>query len=195
MQSTKVIVGVDQSVLAVGDHHTVAYAVIGSERTGARPPRGSDEDCAIHLATSADWRQPVSIQVEIGASPAAETLAAPDDIWQLDGQGLVPFRTMPLQAMTGLEDPAGIDLDLSLPPGIYRYSAWVRGRDENRAFLEAWLDTMTADDLTAPPALEEWLIQLALTDQHDPRPAPIPQFTPDEIVDLIRARRAAGLGY
>ena len=49
---------------------------------------------------------------------------------------------------------------------------------------------MTADDLTAPPALEEWLIQLALTDQHDPTPAPIPQFTPDEIVGLLQARRA-----
>ena len=103
---------------------------------------------------------------------------------------------MPLQAMTGLEDPAGIDLDLSLQPGIYRYSAWVRGRDENRAFLETWLDeTMTVEDLSAPPALEEWLIQLTLTDQHDPTPAPIPQFTPDEIVALKRARREAGLGY
>jgi hypothetical protein len=190
MQTARVIVAVDQSVLAVGDHHTVAYAVIGSERTGARPPRGSEEDCAIHLATSADWRQLVPVQVEIEVSLAAETLIAPDDTWQMDGQGLVPFRTMPLQTMTGLEDPAGIDLDLSLPPGIYRYSAWVRGRDENRACLEAWLDTMTADDLTAPPALEEWLIQLALTDQHDPTPAPIPQFTPDEIVGLLQARRA-----
>ena len=31
---------------------------------------------------------------------------------------------------------------------------------------------MTVDDPTAPPALEEWLIQLTLTDQHDPTPAP-----------------------
>jgi hypothetical protein len=190
MQTTRVIVAVDQSVLAVGDHHTVAYAVIGSERTGARPLNGSDEDCAIHLATSADWWQPVPVQVEIEVNPAADPLTAPDDTWQLDGQGLVPFRTMPLQAMTGLENPAGIDLDLSLPPGIYRYSAWVRGRDENRAFLEAWLDTMTVDDLTAPPALEEWLIQLTLRDQHDPTPAPPPQLNLDELVQSLQARRA-----
>lgn len=189
MQTARAIVAVDQSVLAVGDHHTVALAVVGSERTGALPPRGIEEDCAIHLATSADWRQPVLVQVEIEVSPAADPLAAPDTAWHLDGEGLVPFRTMPLEVMTGLEDPAGIDLDLSLPPGIYRYSAWVRGRDENRAFLETWLDdTMTVDDLTAPPALEEWLIQLTLTDQRDPTPAPIPQFTADEMAALIRAK-------
>jgi hypothetical protein len=92
--------------------------------------------------------------------------------WQLEGEGTVPFRVMPIQVMTGLEDPAGRDLDLALPPGIYRYRARVRGREENRAFLESWLDTMTVDDRTAPPALEEWLIQLTLTDQHDPTPAP-----------------------
>jgi hypothetical protein len=194
MPSTKVIVAVDQSVLTVGDHHTVAYAVIGSERTGARPPRGSDEDCAIHLATSADWWQPVPVQVEL--APPGEALAAPDDTWQLDGEGLVPFRALPLQAMTRLEDPLGIDLDLGLPPGIYRYRAWVRGRDENRAFLESWLDAKTVDDLTAPPSLEEWLIQLILTDQHDPTPAAPPaRLTPDELVQLKRARRAAGLGH
>jgi hypothetical protein len=195
MPSTKVSVKVDQSVLTVGDHHSVAYAVIEGERTGTRRPTGSDEDCAIHLATSADWWQPVSVQVEIEVAPEGELLTALDDTWQLDGQGLVPFRALPLQVMTGLEDPLGIDLDLALPPGIYRYRAWVRGRDENRAFLESWLGAKTVDDLTAPPALEEWLIQLTLTDQHDPTPAPRARLTPDELVELKRARRAAGLGH
>jgi hypothetical protein len=189
MQSTKVSVKVDQSVLTVGDHHSVAYAVIEGERTGTRPPTGSDEECAIHLATSADWCQPVPVQVELAL--AGEPLTAPDDSWRLDSKGLVPFRAMPLQAMTGLEDPLGIDLDLGLPPGIYGYRAWVRGRDENRAFLESWLDAKTVDDLTAPPSLEEWLIQLTLTDQYDTAPAPQALLTMEETRQRLKAKRAA----
>jgi hypothetical protein len=34
---------------------------------------------------------------------------------------------------------------------------------ENRTLLENWLDAKTIDDPTAPAALEEWLIQLAIT--------------------------------
>lgn len=169
MQTTQVSVAVDQSVLSVGDHHSVAYAVIGRERTGTRPPTESDEDCAIHLATSADWWQPVPVQVEV--IPVGQPMPTPEANWQLEGEGTVPFRVMPIQVMTGLEDPAGCDLDLDLAPGIYRYRAWVRGREQNRAFLESWLDARTIDDLTAPPAFEQWLLQLTMTDQQDPTPA------------------------
>ena len=170
MQSTQVSVAVDQSVLSVGDHHSVAQAVIGRERTGTRPPTGSDEDCAIHLATSADWWQPVDVRVEV--VPVGEPMPAPEASWQLEGEGTVPFRVMPIQVMTGLEDPAGRDLDLDLSPGIYRYRAWVRGREQNRVFLEGWLDAKTIDDLTAPPALEHWLLQITKTDQQDLPQAP-----------------------
>jgi hypothetical protein len=187
--TTQVSVAVDQSVLTVGDHHSVAYAVTAGERTGTRPPTGGDEDCAIHLATSADWQQPVRVEVEV--IPAGEPLPAPDDTWQLEGEGVVRFRAMPLQAMTGLEDPVGVDLDLDPAPGIYRYRAWVRGREENRTLLENWLDAKTSDDLTAPTSLEEWLIQFTLTDQHDPRPAPQVLLTKEETVLRLKAKRAA----
>ena len=186
MQRAQVSVAVDQSVLSVGDHHSVAYAVIGRERTGTRPPTGSDEDCAIHLATSADWWQPVAVQVEV--VPVGEPMPSPEANWQLEGEGTVPFRVMPIQVMTGLEDPAGRDLDLDLSPGIYSYRAWVRGREQNRAFLESWLDAKTIDELTAPPALEHWLLQLTMTDQQDRTPAsgaigalgePVPRASPN----------------
>ena len=162
VQTTQVSVAVDQTVLTVGDRHSVAYAVLAGERTGTRPPTGGEEDCAVHLATSADWQQPVRVEVEV--IPAGEPLPAPDASWQMDGEGVVPFRVMPIQVMTGLEDPVGLDLDLALSPGIYRYRAWVRGREENRILLEGWLDAKTIDDITGPAALEEWLIQLTLTD-------------------------------
>jgi len=93
--------------------------------------------------------------------------------------------------MTGLEDPVGLDLDLALPPGIYRYRAWVRGREENRTLIESWLDAKTVDDLTAPASLEKWLIQLTLTDQHDLTPAPRARLTMDELGQLLKAKRAA----
>ncbi len=156
MPTTQVSVAVDQSVLTVGDQHSVAYAVIAGERTGTRPPTGGDEDCAIHLATLADWQQPVRVEVDV--IPAGEPVPDADTTWQLDGEGMVPFRALPLQVMTGLEDPLGRDLDLALPSGIYRYRACVRGRgrEENRTLLNNWLDAKTTDDLTAPTALEEW---------------------------------------
>lgn len=189
MQTTHISVAVDQTVLAVGDRHSVAYAVLAGDSTGTRPPTGGDEDCALHLATSADWQQPVFVEVDV--IPAGELLPEPDGTWQLDGEGVVPFRVMPLQVMTGLEDPVGLDLDLDLTPGIYRYRAWVRGREENRTLIESWLDAKTVDDLTAPASLEKWLIQLTLTDQHDLTPAPRARLTMDELGQLLKAKRAA----
>jgi hypothetical protein len=96
VQTTQVILAVDQTVLAVGDRHSVAYAVLAGERTGARPPTGSDEDCALHLATSADWQQSVRVEVEV--IPAGEPLPAPDATWQLEGRSRVT-------ASGWLEDP------------------------------------------------------------------------------------------
>lgn len=90
--------------------------------------------------------------------------------------------------MTGLEDPSGINLDLAVAPGVCRYRAWVRGRDENRVLLANWLDGMSADDHRAPAAVEEWLIQLELTDQRDPHPAPRAPLTANEIAEVARAR-------
>jgi len=159
---------VDDRTLSFVDY-ALPQKLLRGEGSHVNPPIGDPvSDCALHLETSADWGQSVTVTLEFYAADEARSEPGPG--WVLDGEGIFPRRSGdPLYVLSDGTDGCFFDIDIPgrRPPlrGVGRRSRTEPGRD--RRAWEAFRLTPEGQSIpweeaskTVPAGIERWLIRL-----------------------------------
>jgi len=158
---------VDDRTLSFVDY-ALPQKLLRGEGSHVNPPIGDPvSDCALHLETSADWGQSVTVTLEFYAADEARSEPGPG--WVLDGEGIFPRRSGdPLYVLSDGTD--GCFFDIDIPVGDHRFEAWVAGREQNQAAIDAWEAFRLTPEgqsipweeasKTVPAGIERWLIRL-----------------------------------
>lgn len=165
MDSATVTATVDDNLLSLVSAASAEHVPVG-HASFVRHAGRIGVDSALHLATSANWQQPVTVTVEMYLPGEPHPELSPE--WELDATGVFPQLT---KDQLSLRSDAYENFMFPFTPevGDYRFEAWVTGREENRTAMEQWEDqqfgkggaALPWDEAskTVPECSERWIVR------------------------------------